>query len=199
MTLYEVDLDKLAVPVKSMEEGSKTKRKLKEPKEPKAPKEPKEKKPRAKKVKVETVAIKTEEVSPVLDAPAVEAKEEVKEEVKEEAKSEVKEEVKEPKAKKPRVARPKKDPTVPPQWFAKYVEGVKKEQATLKPEKVAPKQIKEEAKEAASKSWNNGLTRNRVENEVNGHMSRMYCNLFINFSYDLFKINYLSLFVCCST
>ncbi len=71
MTLYEVDLDKLAVPVKSMEEGSsKTKRKLKEPKEPKAPKEPKEKKPRAKKVKVETVEVKTEEVSPVLDAPA---------------------------------------------------------------------------------------------------------------------------------
>lgn len=180
MTLYEVDLDKLAVPVKSMEEGSsKTKRKAKEPKELKAPKEPKEKKPRAKKVKVETIAIKTEEVSPVLDTPAVEAKEEVKEEVKEEAKSEeVKEEIMEPKAKKPRVARQKKDPTVPPQWFAKYVEGVKKEQATLKTEKVAPKQIKEEAKEAASKSWNNGLTRNRVENEVNGHMSRMYSMIF---------------------
>lgn len=179
MTLYEVDLDKLAVPVKSMEEGStKTKRKLKEPKEPKAPKEPKEKKPRAKKVKVETVEVKTEEVSPVLDAPA-EVKTETKEEVKEEVKpEEVKEEVQEPKAKKPRAPRQKKDPTVPPQWFAKYVEGVKKEQATLKTEKVAPKQIKEEAKEAASKSWNNGLTRNRVENEVNGHMSRMYSMIF---------------------
>lgn len=176
MTLYEVDLDKLAVPVKSMEEGSsKTKRKAKEPKEPKAPKEPKEKKTRAKKVKVETVAIKTEEVSPVLDTPAVEVKEEIKEEVKEEGKSE---EVKEPKAKKARAPRQKKDPAVPPQWFAKYVEGVKKEQATLKTEKVAPKQIKEEAKEAASKSWNNGLTRNRVENEVNGHMSRMYSMIF---------------------
>lgn len=180
MTLYEVDLDKLAVPVKSMEEGSsKTKRKLKEPKEPRAPKEPKEKKPRAKKVKVETVAVKTEEVSPVLDTPAIEVKEEVKEEIKEEAKpEEVKEEAKEPKAKKARAPRQKKDPTVPPQWFAKYVEGVKKEQATLKTEKVAPKQIKEEAKEAASKSWNNGLTRNRVENEVNGHMSRMYSMIF---------------------
>jgi hypothetical protein len=201
MTLYEVDLDKLAVPVKSMEEGSsKTKRKLKEPKEPKEPKvfkskepkylkpkelkEPKEKKPRAKKVKVETVAVKTEEVSPVLDAPAEAKVEEVKvEEVKvEEAKVEgTKDEetkVEEPKAKKPRVARPKKDPAVPPQWFAKYVEGVKKEQATLKTEKVAPKQIKEEARETASKSWNNGLTRNRVENEVNGHMSRMYSMIF---------------------
>jgi hypothetical protein len=179
MTLYEVDLDKLAVPVKSMEEGSsKTKRKLKEPKEPKAPKEPKEKKPRAKKVKVETVEVKTEEVSPVLDAPA-EVKTETKEEVKEEVKpEEVKEEVKEPKAKKPRAPRQKKDPAVPPQWFAKYVEGVKKEQATLKPEKVAPKQIKQEAQETASKSWNNGLTRNRVENEVNGHMSRMYSMIF---------------------
>ena len=177
MTLYEVDLDKLAVPVKSMEEGSsKTKRKLKEPKAPKEPKEPKEKKPRAKKVKVETVAVKTEEVSPVLDAPAEAKVEEAKVEGSKDAVEETK--VEEPKAKKPRAPREKKDPTKPPQWFAKYVEGVKKEQATLKPEKVATKQIKEEAKEAASKSWNNGLTRNRVQNEVDGHMSRMYSMIF---------------------
>jgi hypothetical protein len=184
MTLYEVDLDKLAVPVKSMEEGSsKTKRKLKEPKEPKAPKEPKEpkeKKPRAKKVKVETVAVKTEEVSPVLDAPA-ETKVEAPVEAPQapvETPASVETPAEEPPKKKIRAPRQKKDPAVPPQWFAKYVEGVKKEQATLKPEKVAPKQIKEEARETASKSWNNGLTRNRVENEVNGHMSRMYSMIF---------------------
>ena len=178
MTLYEVDLDKLAVPVKSMEE-----KKRKATKEPKPPKEVKEKKPRAKKVKVETVAVKTEEVSPVLDAPAEtpsEAPVETPVEAAVEAPVEtsVDTAAEEPPKKKIRAPRQKKDPTVPPQWFAKYVEGVKKEQATLKTEKVAPKQIKEEAKEAASKSWNNGLTRNRVENEVNGHMSRMYSMIF---------------------
>lgn len=183
MTLYEVDLDKLAVPVKSMEEGSsKTKRKLKEPKEPKGPKEPKEKKPRAKKAKVETVAVKTEEVSPVLDTPAetkVEAPVETPQApVETTASVETPAVSEEPPKKKIRAPRQKKDPSVPPQWFAKYVEGVKKEQATLKTEKVAPKQIKEEARETASKSWNNGLTRNRVENEVNGHMSRMYSMIF---------------------
>ena len=174
MTLYEVDLDKLAVPVKSMEE-----KKRKATKEPKPPKEVKEKKPRAKKVKVETVAVKTEEVSPVLDVPApVEAPAEAPAPVEASAEAPVETPAEEPPKKKIRAPRQKKDPTVPPQWFAKYVEGVKKEQATLKTEKVAPKQIKEEAKEAASKSWNNGLTRNRVENEVNGHMSRMYSMIF---------------------
>tara|TARA_R110000868_G_scaffold161183_2_gene391174 strand:- start:1437 stop:1961 length:525 start_codon:yes stop_codon:yes gene_type:complete len=168
MTLYEVDLDKLAVPVESV--GSK--RKAKEPKEPKAPKEPKEKKPRAPRVKKVKIEEPKEEVQESVSAETL--VEEVKVEPKVESKvEEVKEEIEVPtvevKAKKPRAPRQKKDPAVPPQWFAKYVEGVKKEQATLKPEKVAQKQIKEEAKEAASKSWNNGLTRNRVQNEVDGH------------------------------
>jgi len=192
MTLYEVDLDKLAEPVKSMKEGS-SKRKAKEPKEPKAPKapretkepkepkEPKEKKPRAKKVKVETVSAKVEEVAPKVEGPTADelaADKAENEEIEREVKAMVDEMTVKATPKKPRAPREKKDPTKPPQWFAKYVEGVKKEQATLKPEKVAPKQIKEEAKEAASKSWNNGLTRNRVENEVNGHMSRMYSMIF---------------------
>lgn len=201
MTLYEVDLDKLAVPVKSVEEK---KRKLsapkppKEPKEPKAPKEPKEKKPRAKKVKIEDPKeVKEAQKEQVTEIQKEHVKEEPKDEVVVETvqvKEDPKPEAAEPPKKKARTARVKKDPTVPPQWFAKYVEGVKKEQATLKPQKVAPKQLKEEAKEAANKSWNNGLTRNRVENEVNSHMSRMYCNFIINYSYDFFKINYLPLF-----
>jgi len=174
MTLYEADLDKIAVKVKSVSKrrAPKEPKEPKAAKEPKATKEPKEKKPRAARAK----KIKLEEPSPVLDAkenePVVvnEAVEEVvapTEEVKAEEVTEEKTE--EVKVKKQRAPRQKKDPTIPPQWFAKYVEGVKKEQATLKPEKVGQKKIKEEAKEAASKSWNNGLTRNRVQNEVDSH------------------------------
>lgn len=54
----------------------------------------------------------------------------------------------------------------------------------MKSEKVPAKKVKEEAKEAATKSWNHGLTRNRVQNEVDSHMSRMYCKRLINFSND---------------
>jgi hypothetical protein len=168
MTLYEADLDKIAVEVKSVQ-----KRKLKASKEPKPAESPKEKvrKPRAKKVKVdkenapenvETIETKTETV------------EEVKPEVKPEVKAEIQVKPEEPaetpkKEKKPRAPRQKKDPAVPPQWFAKYVEGVKKEQATHKSERVPVKRLKQEASEEAVKSWNNGLTRNRVQNEVDSH------------------------------
>ena len=178
MTLYEADLDKIAVPVKSVQ----NKRKLKAPKPQKEsadPKVVKEKKPRAKKVKLEEKIEEPKEESISAETLVEEKIEEPKIEEKVQVKVAV-QEVEAPtvqvKTKKPRAPRQKKDPTVPPQWFAKYVEGVKSEQATLKPEKVGKKQIKEEAKEAASKSWNNGLTRNRVQNEVDSHMSRMYCN-----------------------
>jgi hypothetical protein len=182
MTLYEADLDKIAVPVKSVER----KRKLKEPKAEVESKPVKEKKPRAKKVKVEEKIDPVEKsvssvtlVEEKVDKPAVEEKVETKVEEKVETKVEKIEAPAEPvKVKKPRAPRQKKDPSIPPHWFAKYVEGVKNEQASLKPEKVAKKQIKEEAMETASKSWNNGLTRNRVQNEVDSHMSRMYSMIF---------------------
>jgi hypothetical protein len=66
----------------------------------------------------------------------------------------------------------------PPQWFNKYVEGVKKEEAVQKAEKVPAKQVKQEAQEVAQKSWNDGLTRDRVSNEVDSHMNRMYSMIF---------------------
>ena len=219
MTLYEADLDKIAVPVKSV------KRKEVE-------KLPKVRKPRVKKVKIEeTVETISDAFEKSLDEPP--AKKQRKRKLSEEKKEEkieiatvqtaadpvaetVKDTVKETvaettqetvtetapekpvKEKKQRAPRQKKDPTQPPQWFAKYVEGVKKEQATIGQEKVPAKKLKEEASEAAAKSWNNGLTRNRVQNEVDSHMSRMYCNLIINNSNDIFKIKmYLLAFICC--
>jgi hypothetical protein len=45
-------------------------------------------------------------------------------------------------------------------------------------EKKPQKAVREEAKEYASDKWNDGLTRGRVQQEVDGHMSRMYGMMF---------------------
>lgn len=81
----------------------------------------------------------------------------------------------EPPKKRVRKQTPKGEP---PQWFQKYVEGVKKEEAVQKVEKVPAKQVKIEAQQAAQKSWDDGLTRDRVSNEVDNHMNRMYGMIF---------------------
>lgn len=86
-----------------------------------------------------------------------------------------------PSPKKKKVFR---DPTVPPLWFEKYIQGVKKEEAMAKEKKVPAKLVKQEATDTAQKSWDDGLTRDRVTNEVDNHMNRMYCNLLFNSSYD---------------
>jgi hypothetical protein len=174
MTLYEADLDKIAVEVKSVSRKSKTSDEPKAPRKRKAVAkvdgaEPKKK--TARKPKAEPVA-----VEPVIE-PVVEIKVEAVEEPKVEEKvAEIKVEekvaeikVEEPKQKKPRAPRKKRDPAEAPVWFAKYVEGVKKEQSVIKNEKIPAKKVREEAQEVASKSWNHGLTRNRVQNEVDGH------------------------------
>lgn len=89
--------------------------------------------------------------------------------------------VKEPKAKKVKgakkvVASETKDE--PPQWFQKYVEGVKSEEARVGGEKKPKKEMKEEAKLHAGAAWNDGLTRNRVQQEVNNHQDRMFSMIF---------------------
>lgn len=66
----------------------------------------------------------------------------------------------------------------PPAWFQKYVEGVKKEQARHEKEKKPVKQIQQEASEVAQSKWDDGLTRDRLRNEVDGHMNRMYSMIF---------------------
>jgi multidrug efflux pump subunit AcrA (membrane-fusion protein) len=81
------------------------------------------------------------------------------------------------KEKKRRITK-EKDPNQPPEWFKKYVEGVKKEEAKVSTEKRPAKIVQEEAREFATNHWNDGLTRDRVQNEVDGHMSRMYGMIF---------------------
>jgi|DEB19_MinimDraft_2_1074335.scaffolds.fasta_scaffold01197_4 colicin import membrane protein len=83
----------------------------------------------------------------------------------------------EPKPKKQRVKK-EKSATEPPAWFLKYIEGVNKEQNILNKEKKPAKQLKFESQEVASKSWNDDLTRDRVQQEVDGHMGRMYGMMF---------------------
>jgi hypothetical protein len=67
---------------------------------------------------------------------------------------------------------------VPPTWFNKYIESVKREEAIHREAKVPVKQVKQEAQEQATKSWNDGLTRDRVANEVDNHLTRMYSQIF---------------------
>ena len=66
----------------------------------------------------------------------------------------------------------------PPAWFKQYVAGVKKEEAKISREKKPKKQIQKEAQEVAETQWADGFTRDRVRNEVDGHMSRMYQMMF---------------------
>ena len=79
-------------------------------------------------------------------------------------------------AKKPRTS--KDTDHTPPAWFQKYVEGVKKEQARHEKEKKPVKQIQQEATQVAQSKWEDGFVRDRLRNEVDGHMNRMYSMIF---------------------
>ena len=69
-----------------------------------------------------------------------------------------------------------KDPLEPPKWFNDYIKGVKEEQNQINP--VSQKKLRVETKEVAKEKWNDGMTRDRVQNEVDGHMGRMYQMMF---------------------
>jgi hypothetical protein len=86
----------------------------------------------------------------------------------------------EPKQKKVRKPKVPRDDSVPPTWFQKYVEGVKHEEAKQSQMKVTKKQVEEEARQTATQQWQDGFTRDRVQNEVDGHMTRMYGMIFHN-------------------
>jgi len=68
----------------------------------------------------------------------------------------------------------------PPKWFEQYIQGVKKEENSIAKDKKPAKVVRIEAKESAQQHWNNGLTRDRVKNEVDGHMDRLYTQIFAN-------------------
>lgn len=94
--------------------------------------------------------------------------------------SEPAEEGEAPKPKKVRKQKQPRDENIPPAWFQKYVEGVKQEEAKQGQTKVSKKQVEQEARETATQQWKDGFTRDRVQNEVDSHMSRMYGMIFHN-------------------
>lgn len=72
----------------------------------------------------------------------------------------------------------KQNKSDPPQWFKKYVEGVKQEQTKLNGDKKPVKQVRQEAGEEAETKWKDNHTRDRVTHEVDSHMNRMYGMIF---------------------
>ena len=83
-----------------------------------------------------------------------------------------------PPKKKAKTVKAPVDESGPPAWFKQYVAGVKKEEAKISHEKKPKKQIQREAEDVAQKNWSDSFTRDRVRNEVDGHMSRMYQMMF---------------------
>lgn len=88
------------------------------------------------------------------------------------------EEVMEPKPKKQRKKKEPVNPDVPPAWFQKYIEGVKKEQAEVSETKKPKKEIQQEAQQMAQEKWQDGMVRDRLRNELDGHANRMYSMIF---------------------
>lgn len=77
-----------------------------------------------------------------------------------------------------KVKRAKVDTNEPPKWFTTFLEGVKKEQLVQSGEKKSKADIKAEVQEHAAKAWNDGYTRDRIQNENDKHLGRMYSMMF---------------------
>ena len=130
---------------------------------------------------------KTKKSEEKVEEETVEKVEEKVEETVEKVEEKV-EEVQEEKIEKPKRKRVKKEiiksvkevekEIEPPVWFKKYIEGVQKEKQIYAEKKIPQKQMKIEAEEVAKKSWENGLTRDRVKDELDNHMSRMHKMIF---------------------
>ena len=86
-------------------------------------------------------------------------------------------EEKEPKPKKVKRVL-KRDESVPPVWFEKFVESAKMEESKIAADKKPAKMVKEEAKAVAQAQWSDGYTRDRVNQQVDNHMSKLYGMIF---------------------
>jgi hypothetical protein len=79
---------------------------------------------------------------------------------------------------KQKLEKPKKRSANPPKWFQSYVENVRKDESTKAGEKKETKEIKTEALEMAKKTWGDGFTRDKVEQEFQSHRNRLYSMIF---------------------
>ncbi len=62
----------------------------------------------------------------------------------------------------------------PPLWFKRWHEDERKRKAKGNNERVSATVLRQEAHTQANSQWQNGHTRDRVINEVDGHMDRLY-------------------------
>lgn len=72
----------------------------------------------------------------------------------------------------------KKRSANPPKWVQSFIENVRKEESTKAGDKKETKEIKSEALEMAKKTWGDGFTRDKVENEFHSHRNRLYSMIF---------------------
>ena len=86
----------------------------------------------------------------------------------------------EPEQKKPKRQRVPKivDPDQPPKWFVGFMEQAKREQVAQSGEKKSMTEIKNEVKDQASKTWNDGYTRDRIQSAQDKHLDNMYSMMF---------------------
>lgn len=64
----------------------------------------------------------------------------------------------------------------PPSWFKNYLldEAKRRNENREKKQRQPLTQVKKDATEVANQKWNDGLTRDRVNNEVTTHMNKLY-------------------------
>jgi hypothetical protein len=64
----------------------------------------------------------------------------------------------------------------PPSWFKKHLleEAKRRNDEKEKKERVPATEVKKVATESAHKKWNDGFTRDKINNEVTTHMNRLY-------------------------
>lgn len=79
---------------------------------------------------------------------------------------------------KQKLEKPKKRSENPPKWFQSYVENVRKAESSKAGEKKESKEIKSEALQMAKKTWDDGFTRDKVEQEFHSHRNRLYSMIF---------------------
>lgn len=83
-----------------------------------------------------------------------------------------------------KVRKPKKAKVVnesvdePPVWFKKYIEGLAIEKNSLSKDKRSVQEVKKESKQVATQAWGDDMTRDKVNQEKDNHMSRMYSSIF---------------------
>lgn len=68
----------------------------------------------------------------------------------------------------------------PPTWFKAYLHDEQKRRNADKPkkERSSAPAVKQAAEVQAAVKWSDGLTRDKVNNEVNGHMARLYNQIY---------------------